>query len=128
MPVGIDPLALSVAAGFGLLTAAVFALWPIGKAVQIKAGHLFRAMIQPPPGLPAAAVLTGIGAGLVGLVALTLWISNDQRVAVVFVLGVIGAVVVFRAGAWVLGAVLRDSGRGSGRACRRFWARFWNRF
>ena len=107
VPVGIDPLALSVAAGFGLLTAAVFALWPIGKAVQIKAGHLFRALIQPPPGLPAAAVLTGIGAGLVGLVALTLWISNDQRVAVGFVLGVIGALVVFRAGAWVLGAVLR---------------------
>ncbi len=111
VPVGIDPLALSVAAGFGLLTAAVFALWPIGKAVQIKAGHLFRALIQPPPGLPAAAVLTGIGAGLVGLVALTLWISNDQRVAVGFVLGVIGAVVVFRAGAGVLGAVLRRAGR-----------------
>ncbi|MEE3049794.1 MAG: FtsX-like permease family protein, partial [Pseudomonadota bacterium] len=39
------------------------------------------------------------------------WISNDQRVAVGFVLGVIGAVVVFRAGAWVLGAVLRRAGQ-----------------
>jgi putative ABC transport system permease protein len=111
IPVVIDPLAMMLAAAFGFLTAAVFALWPIGKAVQIKAGHLFRALIQPPPGLPQNAVLLAVAVGTAALIALTVFSSADEKIAIGFVAGVLVTFVIFRAAAWAISVSLKQLGR-----------------
>ena len=111
VPVVIDPLAMLLAASFGFLTAAVFALWPIGKAVQIKAGHLFRALIQPPPGLPQKAVVIAVIIGAAALTALTILSSADQKIALGFVAGVLVTFFIFRLAAWLISFALKQVGR-----------------
>ena len=55
--VGISPGALGLAAGFGLLTAICFSLWPIARAAGVAPRELFRDMVagsaKRPPQAPA---------------------------------------------------------------------------
>ena len=40
--VSVYPLPLIVAAGFGIGTSFLFALWPLAKAEEVRAANLFR--------------------------------------------------------------------------------------
>ncbi|MBO6837400.1 MAG: FtsX-like permease family protein, partial [Alphaproteobacteria bacterium] len=45
--VGFYPMPLLLAAGFGLLTTLVFALWPLARASSVPAATLFRDLLNP---------------------------------------------------------------------------------
>jgi len=100
--VGLFPRSLGLAALFGLLTAATFALWPLGRAMRIPGAALFRDAVLPsgtrPPGwlIVANIVLALI---LVGLVVAT---SQDRLFALWFCGGALGTLLLFRAGGWAL--------------------------
>ena len=65
----VEPLA--IAAAFGFLVAAVFTLWPLGLAGEIRAAALFRNTIQRLSGRPPRCIifLIGILAALIALLA-----------------------------------------------------------
>jgi putative ABC transport system permease protein len=105
---GVYPQALADAAVYGLLTAAVFALWPLARARNIPPVALFRHALatgglRPP--LRYLLLLAALGAGLA---AFTIANAEQPRFAVYFVVGAILALALFRLAA---AAVMRIAAR-----------------
>ena len=81
----LDPGALALALLYGLLTAAVFALWPLGRAHEIPVSALFRDQVAserrwPRPPYIVATVVMGCA-----LAALVIALAYDRRTAAIFV-------------------------------------------
>ncbi|WP_264711975.1 ABC transporter permease [Limobrevibacterium gyesilva] len=102
---GVFPAPLALAAAYGLLTAATFALWPLARTMRIPGAALFRDPLVPArvrlrgPLLAANAVL---GAGLVGL---TVAAADDRGFALWFCAAAAGTLGLFRAGGWAMTAL-----------------------
>jgi putative ABC transport system permease protein len=115
--VGVFWRPLGLAALFGLLTAATFALWPLGRAMRIPGAALFRDAVLPsgvrPPGWLVAANVA-LAAALVALVVAT---SQDRLFALWFCGGALATLLLFRVGGWALMAAARVMPHG-----RRSWA------
>jgi putative ABC transport system permease protein len=107
---GVYPVPLLLAAVYGLLTAACFTLWPLGRVAQISGAALFRDGVQP-TGRPSQRVLLANLALGVALAALIVGTSADWRFALYFCLGALLTLAVFRAGAWLLMRAAFASGR-----------------
>ena len=116
LTMGFYPLPLLIAAACGLLSALVFAIWPLARAREISPAGMFRALLVPPRRLPPTAALIGLGLSLLALAALAVAGVADRRLGAIFV-----AVAVVAAGllvgiAWlVLRAVRLVGQRGSAR-------------
>ncbi|MDE4134112.1 FtsX-like permease family protein [Phaeobacter sp. QD34_3] len=105
------PGALAEAALYGLLTAFIFALWPLARAERIRAAALFRDAFAGGNRLPAPryllatavalALLIGAAALFSGSVELTLWTAG----------GLGAALVVLMLAALVLGLLARRGAR-----------------
>jgi len=93
---------LLLAGGFGLLTAACFALPPLGRAARIPGAALFRDATIPADAQAGWGVLAATMVLALGLVGLTVLATPDRWLALWFCLGAIGALAVFRAGGWGL--------------------------
>lgn len=84
-----------VASAYGLIVAMLFALWPLGRAGNVKASVLFRDELGSAAGRPswrviaATVVLVGL---LFGIALLT---SEPRRIALFVTAGLIGMLVVF---------------------------------
>ena len=76
------------AAGFGILSAAAFALWPLGKIEKTPVTALFRQSLGDVPQNAGKPIILAIGLCFVGLAALALLISERRDVAIWFGLGV----------------------------------------
>ena len=95
---GVYPLPLLQAAALGLLTAASFALWPLGRAREVGAASLFR------QGVNAAGMLGRPGIGYAGatlacalaLASVTVITADDRLFAAYFVAGSLSTLVVLR--------------------------------
>lgn len=92
----IYPLPLLYASIFGLVTAIIFAIWPLARAREISAAALFRDIVAPvrrwprPEYITATVALTGALAGLAFLIA------GDARFAFWFVAGIAASFVLLR--------------------------------
>ena len=79
---------LLYASAFGLITAVLFAIWPLARAREISAAALFRDLVAPerrwprPVYMAATAMLLGLLAGLAFLIA------GDAQFAFWFVVGI----------------------------------------
>ena len=116
--IGIYPVPLAMAGLYGVLTAAAFALWPLGRAARIPGAALFRDAILPEGVRPRAPVIGAtvlISACLVGLVVLG---ASDRIFAVSFCACAVVMLAIFRAGAWML---MRAAG--AARPLRPAWLR-----
>ncbi len=116
--VGVFPAPLSLAALYGLLTAAAFALWPLARAMRISGAALFRdallpARIRPPPWLLAANLVLAAA-----LVALTVATAAEHGFALGFCAAAAATLLLFRGG----GALLMTLAARA-RPPRRPWAR-----
>ena len=86
---------LLTAVGYGLLVSLLFALWPLGRAEQVRAGVLFRDEVAPERVLPRPRILAfTAGAGLL-LAALAILTAEARLLALYYCLGVIGVFAVF---------------------------------
>ncbi len=93
---------LLLAAGYGLLTAAAFALWPLGRAMRIPGAALFRdALLPDATRAPVWLVAANVGV-VAALVALTVAAADERRFALYFCLGAAATLLLFRAGGWAL--------------------------
>ena len=116
---GLYPRALAQAAAFGLLTAACFALWPLGRAMRIPGAALFRDAVAPDVRgftwrLLAANIV--LAAALVGLIVAT---AEDPKFALWFCAAAAATLALFRLGGWGLMALARNTVRFG----RRAWVR-----
>ncbi len=106
---GIYPEPLALAAVYGLLTAATFALWPLARAAQIPGAALFRDAIMP-DGRRMPAIAWAANAALAALlVVIIVATAPDRRFAAWFCVSAVATLLVFRGGAWLLMAAARLS-------------------
>jgi len=96
------PLPLLVAAGLSLLVALLFALPALARARSVPAATLLRDALAPAL-RPSAAVLAGMAALVLALVALAVLTATDRTIALGFV-GATGALIL---GLWLIGLALR---------------------
>ncbi len=108
---GIYPLPLMLAALYGLLTAATFALWPLGRAAQISGAALFRDATLPSGRASQGVLWANIGLGVL-LAVMIVATSADWHFALWFCGAAALTLAVFRAGAWlVMRAAIAAPGR-----------------
>ncbi|MBN8940550.1 MAG: FtsX-like permease family protein [Rhizobiales bacterium] len=96
MAAGFYPGELAMAAGFGLLVALAFALWPLGRAHDVPVAALFRDTVDSDGRLPRKRYMLMTGAALGGLVALAVGAAFNPRLALMFMLGAAGAFLILR--------------------------------
>jgi len=111
MVLALYPEPLAAAAGFGLLSAAAFALWPLGRVERTPVTALFRADAGDGDGPPPARYLAGILFCFIGLAALALLISERRDVALWFGLGVGLSYLALRSAANLLVWLAKKAGR-----------------
>ncbi|MGB7257750.1 MAG: FtsX-like permease family protein [Pseudolabrys sp.] len=106
------PGELALALLYGLLTALVFALWPLGRAHDVPVGALFRDAVAPQPSWPRRRyiALTAVAAAVLAVLAITL--AFDRRVAVIYVATAAAVFVLLR----LVAAALMFSARHAPRA------------
>jgi putative ABC transport system permease protein len=98
--IALYPAPLIEAAFYGVVTAFLFTLWPLGRTERVRAAALYRGGGQA--GWPAARHLWVI-AGLAGvLVAGAVWFSGTWKLTLGSAGGVIGALLVLSVAAWAL--------------------------
>jgi putative ABC transport system permease protein len=93
---GVYPLALLEAAIFGVLTTAVFGVWPLARARDIAPVALFRSVVDQRGTWPQKKYVVAIALIAVGLAAFTILTADQSRFAVYFVLGAGAALILFR--------------------------------
>ncbi len=107
---GLHAAPLLLAGAYGILTALAFALWPLARAREVPAAHLFRDLVSPDrvwprPRLIAATVVAGLA-----LAALAYISATERSFALWFILGAIATIVVFRGFAVVVTRASRALG------------------
>jgi putative ABC transport system permease protein len=96
LALGVYPLALMEAAGFGLLVALAFSLPALMRTRDLPPGQLFRDMVQPARGWRRWSDALLLVLVLAGLIALTILSADDRMLAFWFVLASLATIVVFR--------------------------------
>lgn len=122
--IGLYPGPLLIAAGFGLLTAAVFTLWPLARARAVPATALFRQLVEPLTrwsarrplaALPDHRTLAALAISSVALVGLAVVSADRKGLAAAFVAAALVTLGLFRLLAWGLSrAAARASARRTG--------------
>jgi putative ABC transport system permease protein len=96
LALGVYPGALALAALFGILTMLAFTLWPLGRAVDVKAASLFREVVAGAAGRPRRPYLAGIALAVIALAALAVVSAEQHRFAAYFVAATAGSFATFR--------------------------------
>ncbi|MFZ1067405.1 MAG: FtsX-like permease family protein, partial [Pseudolabrys sp.] len=108
----VHPGELALALVYGLLTAVVFTLWPLGRAHDVPVAELFRDMVAPQPRLPRKRYVALTVVALVVLAAVVVLLAYDRRVAVIYVATAAGIFVLLRG----VAALMMDLARRAPRA------------
>lgn len=108
---GVYPVPLALAAGYGLLTALAFSLWPLGRAARIPGGALFRDALLPERTRPSRTLLLANAIVAAALVALTIATSANRSFALWFCAAALGTLVLFRLGGSLLMLAARAGSR-----------------
>ncbi|HEY1544413.1 MAG TPA: FtsX-like permease family protein [Xanthobacteraceae bacterium] len=112
------PLAPAVHAGqllsalaYGLLTAAAFSLWPLGRAHDVPVSALFRDEIAPLRRLPRLRYAIAAALAAVALTVLAVTAAYDHKMALIFVVAAAAVFVALRLVAAALMALARRAPR-----------------
>lgn len=101
LPVPFEPTLapgeLAIAALYGLLTAFVFAIIPLGRAHDTPVSALFRDRIEPDPRRPRAIYLILCALALAGLAGVAIGFAYDRRIALIYIGVMFGVFVLLRA-------------------------------
>ena len=89
--IGVYPAPLAEAALYGVLTALLFALWPIARTEDVRAAALFRDAAGRVWSLPRVRYLIALLALMGGLIGAAAWFSGVARLAFWTAGGIAGA-------------------------------------
>ncbi|MGA7489923.1 MAG: FtsX-like permease family protein, partial [Xanthobacteraceae bacterium] len=81
----LDPGGLALALLYGLLTAATFAMWPLGRAHDVPVSALFRGQIASEQRWPRRPYVVATALAACALGAVVIALAYDRRMAVIFV-------------------------------------------
>ena len=104
---GLYPSALGLAALFGFVTAAAFAMIPLGRARDVAPSDLFRTRGFDGGSGARWPFMAAAGALLLLLAGLAVWFAYDREVAATFLGATLVAFFVLRGVAWVIQALAR---------------------
>ena len=98
IPLGFYWKPILVATGFGYVTTLAFAVWPLGRARNVRPTQLFRALIIPPSGTPKLPYIlaTALFSGMLAIMAY--FATDDARLATWFIAGALGVLLIFGIG------------------------------
>jgi len=99
----LHPGELALALAYGVLTAAAFTLWPLGRAHDVPVSALFRDEIAPERRYPRARYMVATVLAVVVLAGLAVLAAYDRKVAAIFVAA---AAVVFLALRFIAAALM----------------------
>jgi putative ABC transport system permease protein len=105
------PAPLVLAAGYGVLAALAFAIWPLARAREISATGLFRDLVTPTRALPRAGYIVAMGLSLALLAGLAIGLADRMDFAFWFIVGAALSFVVLRLTATALMALARRAPR-----------------
>lgn len=101
LPVPFEPTLapgeLAIAALYGLLTALVFAIIPLGRAHDVPVSALFRDKVEPDPRRPRAIYLVLCALALAGLAGVAIGFAYDRRIALIYIGVMFGVFLLLRA-------------------------------
>jgi putative ABC transport system permease protein len=92
----LHPAELFLALAYGLMTALVFALWPLGRAHDVPVAELFRDMVSPQPRRPRKRYVALTGIAVAVLAAIAVLLAYDRRVAIIYVATAAGVFLLLR--------------------------------
>jgi putative ABC transport system permease protein len=98
---------LALALAYGLLTAAAFALWPLGRAHDVPVSALFRDEVAPQRQLPRTRYIAAVAVAGITLAALAVAAAFDHKIAAAFIASAIVVFGVLRLFALLIMAVAR---------------------
>jgi putative ABC transport system permease protein len=104
---GIYPSALALAAGFGVLTALAFSVWPLAQAREIKPAALFRDVVSSARRWPRFGYIILTALAAIGLALLAAFGTGQPFIARWMVVGIIITLVGFRFAATGVVATIR---------------------
>ena len=90
--VSVYPVPLMIAAGFGMVTSFLFALWPLAKAEEVRAANLFRRLNTMPAGRPKTRYIVIALAALGALAGLAFLATRDLRLTASFIGGSLASI------------------------------------
>ena len=99
------------AALYGLLAALIFTLWPLARTEQIRPATLFRDAFGSDSGLPAWPYLAAMAALVAMLLGAAIWFSGTVFLTLWTAGGIIGALLILVAAAWIARLISRKLGR-----------------
>jgi len=105
------PAPLVLAAGYGVLAALAFAIWPLARAREISATGLFRDLVSPTRALPRKGYIVAMVAALLALAGLAIGLADRADFAFWFIVGALLSFVVLRFTATGLMALARRAPR-----------------
>ncbi len=98
----IHPLGLALALLYGLLTAAAFALWPLGRSHNVPASALFRDAVAPDQRWPRRPYIVATVLVAAALAVIAVELAYDKRIAAIFVAAAAGVFLLL----WLVAALL----------------------
>ncbi|MBL8644381.1 MAG: FtsX-like permease family protein [Rhodospirillaceae bacterium] len=113
---GVYPGSLLKAFVFGILTASVFALWPLARARDIPPVALFRNLLAPARAWPRRRYLAALAVLATALAAYTIGTAEQPRYATFFVVGTTVAMLLFAGAAKGVMTLARTLSAGRGGA------------
>ncbi|GHF12047.1 glycosyl transferase family 1 [Kordiimonas sediminis] len=93
---GVYPLALALAATYGLLITIAFTVWPLGVARDLPAVHLFRSIVTEDTRRPRRIYLAMIALAALFTGLLAVLLSGNKMLAAGFLAGAIGAIALLK--------------------------------
>ena len=118
----IYPMPLIEAALYGLLTAALFTLWPLARSADVRAATLFRDDWQRQSPWPAVPYLIAIAALLAALLALAGWFNGSWSLTLWTLGGLAATLAVLALAAALLRLISRAAARRARGHPRLRWA------
>jgi putative ABC transport system permease protein len=103
----LQPIELSLAFCYGLLTSLAFALWPLGRAHDVPVSALFRDAVSPGRSWPRPryVIVSALVVAALAVIAVTL--SYDRKIAAIFIAAAAAVFVTLQLVALLLMAVAR---------------------
>jgi len=92
----LHPGELLLATLYGLLTAAAFALWPLGRAHDAPVSALFRDEVAPERRWPRKRYMLATAAAVAALTAFAVVAAYDRKIAAIFIVAALGVFAMLR--------------------------------
>ncbi|MBV1901807.1 MAG: FtsX-like permease family protein [Kordiimonadaceae bacterium] len=99
---GIYPDVLAIAALYGLLITVAFTVWPLGKARDLPAVHLFRSVITPSNKRPRFIYLATVAVAALSVGLLAIGLSDNKILSAGFIAGTAATFALLRGASWLI--------------------------